>query len=134
LDQYLANRLAESGVFQVVTDATKADAVFSDRLGETLEQKLRELNPAPAPPPKEEKKEGDKKEEDKKETEARTDDRNYRPPSTFSRGKGNIFLVDRKSGNVVWSHFEKPRSFTPEELSRTAQRIVQELKRDMGAK
>jgi hypothetical protein len=135
LDQYLANRLTESGVFQVVTDPMKADAIFSDRLGETLEQRLRDFNP---PPPKEEKKDADKKEEDKKEVEKKDsglikDDRT-RPVSSFSRGKGNIFLVDRKSGNLVWSHFEKPRNFTPEELSRTAQRIVQELKRDMGAK
>jgi hypothetical protein len=134
LDQYLANRVTEWGVFQVVTDASKADAVFSDRLGESMEKKLRELNPPPPEPVAKPDKPAasDKKDDEKKEAEPKTE--NVRPQSSFARGKGNIFLIDRKSGNVVWSHFQKPRNAAPEELDRTARQIVQELKRDLGAK
>ncbi len=37
MDQYLANRLTSLGLFQVVTDPKKADAVFTDRIGEAFE-------------------------------------------------------------------------------------------------
>jgi hypothetical protein len=54
-DQFLANRLTNLGVFQVVTDPKKADAVLTDRLGEAFESRFLELYPeakpvAPAPP------------------------------------------------------------------------------------
>ena len=99
-----------------------------------MERKLRELNP---PPPETVAKSdkpaaSDKKDDEKKEAEPKTE--NVRPQSSFARGKGNIFLIDRRSGNVVWSHFQKPRNAAPEELDRTARQIVQELKRDLGAK
>ena len=62
MEQYLANRLTGLGVFQVVTDPKKADAIFTDRIGEAFEAKQTEwfpekpLKPAsdqtapPAPP------------------------------------------------------------------------------------
>ena len=43
LDQYVANRLAASGVFHVTTDPKKADAIFTDKLGEACEQRLDSL-------------------------------------------------------------------------------------------
>ena len=57
LDQFLASRLTEDHVFQVVTDPKQADAVFTDQIGEGFETKLEELFPPPetakpAPPPK----------------------------------------------------------------------------------
>ena len=36
LDQYLANRLTDDHIFQVVTDPKQADAVFTDRIGEAF--------------------------------------------------------------------------------------------------
>jgi hypothetical protein len=45
IDQYLANRLTNLGVFQVVTDPKKADAVFTDQLGESFERRLGEWFP-----------------------------------------------------------------------------------------
>jgi hypothetical protein len=47
LDQYLANQLARSGAVRVVIDPAKADAVFTDRLGDALEQRLNAMYPAP---------------------------------------------------------------------------------------
>src|ERR1700688_2197854 len=49
LDQYLASRLASGDVFRVVTDPQQADALFTEQLGATFEQKLTELYPAPKP-------------------------------------------------------------------------------------
>jgi len=43
LDQYLAVQLTSGSVLQVVTDPQKADAIFTDHLGESLEQTLAEL-------------------------------------------------------------------------------------------
>src|SRR5437870_1112001 len=78
LDQYLANRLTSAGVFRVVTDPKLADAVFTDQLGASFEQKLAELY-APAA--------SDTENEDEKPR---------RHVSSFGRGKGTVFLVDLK--------------------------------------
>jgi len=62
MDQYLANRLTGLGVFQVVTDPQKADAIFTDGIGAAFESRLADLFPqkpvkqasdemAPAAPP-----------------------------------------------------------------------------------
>jgi hypothetical protein len=48
LDQYLANELVRSGVVRVVLDPAKADAVFTDRVGDAVEQKLNAMYPPPA--------------------------------------------------------------------------------------
>ena len=45
MEQYLANRLTGLGVFQVVTDPRKADAIFTDGIGAGLENRLAELFP-----------------------------------------------------------------------------------------
>ncbi len=114
LDQYLANRLSASGVFQVVADPRKADAILTDRLGEAFERRLDELL-ATAP---------DK--DDKNNTLEQSDRRVV--VSTFGKGKGNIFLVETASRSVVWSAYELPKNTTPGELDRIARRLVERLK------
>src|SRR5580658_2894182 len=47
LDQFIANRLTRMHVLQVVTDPAKADAVFTDDVGATLEGRLKDLYPPP---------------------------------------------------------------------------------------
>ena len=49
LDQYLANRLTNEHVFQVVTDPKLADAVFSDRVGDGSGTSWRPSRPLPSP-------------------------------------------------------------------------------------
>src|ERR1700677_3903765 len=49
LDQFLANRLTNGGVFRVVTDPKLADAVLTDHIGETFEAQLEEMIPDPEP-------------------------------------------------------------------------------------
>lgn len=54
--------------------------------------------------------------------------------STFARGKGTIFPVSGKSRTVLWSVYEHPKNTQPSELDRTAQRIVDRLKRELKPK
>ncbi len=53
MDQYLANQITNSGIFEVVTDPKKADAIVTDNVGEAFQNKLDDLYPPPAPPKKE---------------------------------------------------------------------------------
>ena len=122
MDQYLANRLTTMGVFQVVTDPQKADAIITDRLGEPFEAKLKELYPPPpppAPPPPLRRRTirltrtvrpvtSDKTAKDDKDKTEDDGERIARVGS-FNRGRGNIFIVDRKSKNVIWSIYERPK-------------------------
>jgi len=135
LDQYLANRLTSEHIFLVVTDPKLADAVFTDRIGTAFEEKLADLlasstpaQPAPTQPAS---------------TEASSP--SARPPiidtvnklsspaanSSFGRGKGTIFLVDRKSKQVIWSVYEPPRGSAGQQLDKGALDIVSRLKRDL---
>ena len=118
MDQFLANRLTTLGVFQVVTDPQRADALITDRIGESFQDKLEELYPSPKPVLKDEKK----------------DDMSAAPiphVSSFNTGKGNFFIVDRRSRNVLWSIYERPKNSTPSELTKTAEKVVKRLKDDL---
>jgi hypothetical protein len=130
MDQFLANQITASGVFQVVTDPKKADAIITDRLGEFFETKFAELYPPPAPaaPPPDEAKKSDEKKSglDLGGGASRV--------ASGSRGKGNLFIVDRKSRSVLWSIFEPPKDSTPAELSKTAGKVVKRLKLDLTDK
>ena len=153
LDQFIANRLTRMHVLQVVTDPAKADTVFTDQVGATLEGKLNDLYP---PPPSPEAQEAAKEKEAAKEAAAK--EKAERPgtsaaqaaPSLLSdtvnkaeqagmmgvsgRGRGTLFLVDVKSRQVLWSVFEKPKNSSPHELDHTAERVVKQLKQDLSAK
>ena len=134
LDQFLASRLTEDHIFQVVTDPKQADAVFTDQIGEGFEIKLEDLFPSPdakpAPPPKEDK-EG--------ETNPLLGDTvnklsNPASASSFGRARGTIFLVEAKSRRVIWSVFEPAKSGAPKDLDRTASDIVNRLKHQLKGK
>lgn len=121
LDQYLANALTTGGVLQVVTDPQKADAVFTDRVGETFERQMTALYP----PPKEKEKEEDEEESAEKAKPVQVSDA---PISSFSRGKGNVFLVSRKTRNVVWSINAQPKNSSAKEMDRLAAHIAKRIK------
>jgi hypothetical protein len=135
LDQYIADRLTADHIFHVVTDPKRADAVFTDQIGTAFERRLTELYP-PEPLPEPEKSKDKVSEESKKESESgpvgeKLGERTAVPTSTFSRGKGNVFLVDLKSRRVIWSVYERPKRTVPDELHRVSARIVNALKRDL---
>ena len=144
LDQYLVNRLTNGHVFQVVTDPKLAATFLTDRVGESLQAKLEEIFPPPAPekpaPAAEKEPKADKADKDKEppSNSLVTDTVNKLATpganSSFSRGKGTVFLVDAKSRQVVWSVYDLPKGSSAKELDRTASDIVSRLKRDLKGK
>jgi hypothetical protein len=147
LDQYLANRLTNDHVFQVVTDPKRADTFLTDRIGESLQSKLEEIFPPPAPEkaapaekpaPEAEKKPAAQKDKGSPSNPLLADTVNkLASPATsgsFGRAKGTVFLVDAKSRQVVWSVYALPKGSSARELDRTASDIVSRLKRDLKGK
>ncbi len=152
MDQYLANRLANSHILQVVTDPKKADAFFTDRIGDAFQAQMDVIFPPPVPA-------DDKAEAGEKTTRKAADKTDVKKPaaedtqspansvpmfgptvnklsnpalmSSFARNKGTIFLVDAKSREVLWSVYDPPKSFDSKELDRTANDIVSRLKKDL---
>ena len=138
LDQYLANHLTQNRVFEVVTDPALADAVLSDRIGPAFEQALAELYPPPPPPEPPVEKEAEKT--DTKPAAAEATSIGAASPSgpmyrlrgsSFSRGRGNVFIVDRKTKRVLWSDFHSPRNSQPQEIDYTADKFVDRLAKDL---
>jgi hypothetical protein len=132
-EQYLANQLTEQGVLRVVTDPVKADVLLTDEIGLRFEQRLEELYP---PPPEEEEEKEEEVEESNEETGpgvvgvVKSEEK--RPVSSFSRGRGNVFLVERQTGNVLWSIYHQRKNSTPKSLNKAAEKVVNELRGSMG--
>jgi hypothetical protein len=149
LDQHIANRLTREHVVEVVADSARADALLTDRLGGSLEYQLEKLHPTPKPPDESAKSESDSDDKDADDASDKGDDKNSTkgrraprmmaeagPPrgNAFGGGKGTLFLVDTHSRNVLWSVYEKPKNTSPDELDRTAKRVVTRLKQDLAGK
>jgi hypothetical protein len=136
MDQYLANRLTNDHVFRVVTDPKLADAFFSDRLGEAFQQQLDAALPKPEPPKPDKpvEKPADSSHSSRAPLFGDTVNKLDNPAmnSSFGRGKGNVFLVDAKSHQVVWSTFDPPKDDTSKQLDRTASDIVNRIKKDLN--
>lgn len=145
VDQYLAHRLTQAGVFRVVTDPKAADAIFTENVGPGFEDKMKELYPPPAETGTEAAKAGADSAKDAAKDGQSTapllrdlkDDKDsrdaFRPKvSPWARGKGTLFLVSRQSHAVIWSAFDKPKDFQPRTLDQTAETVVKRLKKDLG--
>lgn len=146
MDQFLANELTKLHVFEVVTDPQKADAVLTDHVGQAFESQLNDLYPPPKPPVAA--KDAGKKDADKTDDEKSADDGKTAPKdqlgdvdlsgfshtSSFGRGRGNFFIVDRGTRAVLWSVYERPKDNTPAQLDKTAEKVVKHLKNDMTDK
>jgi hypothetical protein len=135
LDQYLANRITNEHLFQVVTDPKLADAVFTDRIGDAFRSQMDSLVPTstPAPPPPDAAKK-DVRVNDPTAMMTDTVNKLGDPSlnSSFGRGKGTIFLVDTKGKQVVWSVYDPPKSSRGNDLDRTALDMVNRLKKDLN--
>ena len=116
LDQHLAVSLTTGNVLQVVTDPEKADAIFTDTIGASFEDRLAELFASSKP------------KDDKTDT--------YTRPTMqpLSRGKGDIFLVDRKSHVVLWSMYAAPKSAASDDMNRLASKIAAQVQKDRKGK
>jgi hypothetical protein len=123
LDQYLAAQLTAGSVLQVVTNPQKADAVLTDHLGQSFEETLADLySTKPA---------ASDKSADKTDDTAPTF---ARSGMQGQRGRGNIFLVNRKTHDVLWSFYESPGDKTPNGMRRTASKISSKLAQSIKAK
>ena len=123
LDQFLAIRLTRGAILQVVTDPQKADAVLSDHIGSVLEDKMNALYG-------EQKADKDKDGKDKEKDKSPS----FVPPGGGARSKGAIFLVDRRTRNVVWSDYVRPKNSQADELNHVADRIAAQLEKDRKPK
>ena len=121
LDQYLAAQLTTASVLQVVTDPQKADAVLTDHVGQSFEQTLADLYSNKS----------NDKSADKTEDTSQTFTRSGRQGQN---GRGNIFLVNRKTHDVMWSFFEAPGDKTPNGMKRTAAKISAKLAQSIKGK
>jgi len=113
LDQFLAVHLSGSGTYRVVTDPQQATLVLTDRIGDNLEQALKEMAAVPL------------SKSGKEDTSADTFTRPRMQPLTHSRG--TLFLVDRASHQVLWSTFEEQKTSDPKTLDRAAKKIVERM-------
>jgi hypothetical protein len=131
MDQYLANKLTNDHVFRVVTDPKLADAFFSDRVGEAFQS---QVDIALKPPPKEEPKSAGTTRSGTSSMFSDPVNKLDNPSlsSSFGRGQGNVFLVDAKSRQVVWSTYDPPRDDTNKQLDRAASDIVNRIKKDLN--
>jgi hypothetical protein len=132
LDQYLATELIRERVFDVVTDPALADAVLTDRIGAGFEQALAELYPPPPAPPAEEKAAAAPAAEKTVGESMAERPEVARRASSFSRGRGNVYLVDRRTKRVLWSDFRRPKTGRAEEVHRAAGKLVDQLQADLG--
>ena len=125
LDQFLAIRLTKGGILQVVTDPKLADAILSEHIGSGLEDQMKTLygenKPAVDPADKD-------KDKDKTTTSFGG------PMAGGTRSKGAIFMVDRKTRNVIWSDYVRPKNAQPDELNHVADRIAGQLEKDKKVK
>lgn len=134
LDQFLASELTQQGVYTVTADPKEADAILTEAIGETFEHKMNELFPPPKPvkaadAAKEEKKDGNPM------VDALTSDDAASArmgTSTWGRGKGTLFLVDRKTRAVLWSTHGQPKNTRVDKIADHAVRLVRGLKQDIG--
>ncbi|HUI81245.1 MAG TPA: hypothetical protein VLY24_25140 [Bryobacteraceae bacterium] len=140
LDQYLANRLTNEHLFQVVTDPKRADAIFTDRIGESFEERLTDLLPSPepvskpTPPPPPSDETADQPRAHVLPTETVNKLSNPATSGGFGRGKGTVFLVDPKTHEVLWSAYQPSKNSSNTEMDRTASDIVSRLKHALKPK
>lgn len=124
-DQFLSNHIATAKLFRVVTDPRTAGVFLADRIGEPFERKMAELN-------------SQRQDEDKKKSDSRTGGSQKEhefPTASFSSGaaKGNVFLVDARSRQVIWSGYVKPKNSTADELNRTARKVAELMAAELRA-
>jgi hypothetical protein len=124
-DQYLANRLTQGGRFRVVTDPQIADAILTDRIGESFEAYFATLYPPPPP-----EKSGDS---DSDSDRTVRDEGEARPRATrLGQARGNLYLIDRGSRRVIWSDYRRPRNTQPDQLDELAEYFAARLRKQAG--
>jgi hypothetical protein len=97
-------------------------------VGKAFEKRHLELYPPPPPPKAEdEEEEKDSKKRSQSATSMDVKDMKQERTGGFSRGKGTIFLVDRRTKTVLWSAYVRPKSSQPRDLDRAAKTIADRI-------
>lgn len=125
-DLYLASQLTQMGALTVVTDPTLAQYVLSDSVGKGFEDAMEALYPKPKPEEPDEKADDDSKKDgagSMVDAYANT----TRRTSSFARGEGNLFLVNRENSIVVWSTFLDRRDARSDAMNKDATQVVKRL-------
>ena len=126
---FLASRLTQANLLTVVTDASLADYILTDSIGEAFEQSMEELYPKPKPEAPAKAKEDEKKESGGISSMVDAYSTSVRRPSTISRSDGTYFLVDRHSRIVVWSTFFNHRDTRSQSMDKDAAQMVKRLRK-----
>jgi len=138
LDQHLANRITKDHIFRIVADPKLADAIFTDQLGRQFEYRLDHIKrdpppPAPAAAPAQAVSAAALPSTMPATMPSTTASPEAEPhSSSFSRGKGTLFLVDTKSRQVVWSDYRPLKNTSSRELDRTAKHIAVKLTKTLA--
>ena len=122
-DQHLANQLTRDHVFQVVSDPKLADAVFTDNIGAAFEYRLEHINPPAKPAAAATPTPGGTAPGSTAQQDSAPRD------SSFSHGRGTVFLVDAKTKQVIWSQFNKPKDSSPATLEHAAKKLAGDLEK-----
>jgi hypothetical protein len=118
LDQFLANRITNSGSIWVVLDPARADAIMTDRLDEGFWAWLNSRYPLVSKAPAGQ---GD-------DLRAKT------MIEASAKVRGTVFLIDPKSRLVLWSSYAQTRTSSPDALDQVAQRVTKQLTSSLGGK
>ncbi|HZT37571.1 MAG TPA: hypothetical protein VFA28_06720, partial [Bryobacteraceae bacterium] len=94
--------------------------IFTDKIGQSFEEKMEELYPPPAPP---------KSEENGGEKDPWGEP--IQKLSSVSKARGTVFLVDRQSRNVIWSIYSPVGRTRPDDVDRRASEIARKLQKDL---
>lgn len=131
LDQFLAEQVTTEGVFDVVIDPKRAQAILTDRVSSKFLEGMEELFPSP-----EEIAEAKKGAEEDANDAAAALAGAYRPERSpihsSSRARGAVFLVDITSREVLWSTFLEDDDTTAKAMHKQAQLIVRRLKKQLA--
>ena len=134
MDQYLASHLTSERVWWIATDPKNVDAILTDHIGDDFLAQLDQLYPPPEPvkktPPE---KDAKVEKADPTNPMLPIDTETKLPPvhSTFGNGKGMLFLVDRKSRQVLWSVYAPPKGFASNDMDKAAADVVARLRKEL---
>ena len=112
LDYYLASQITSSRVLRVVVAPEKAESVLTDKVDDAF-RTWSKLHFGGVVPP--------------------------RPPATYQRARsspnpGTLFLVDPKTGIVLWSTYEPVHRTSPSALDQVAAQVARRLQNSLHPK
>lgn len=123
LHQYLAHQLTNGQVLVVATDPLRADAILTDRVGKEFEEEMEKIYPAREDPNAEAESTAGSPGEVKGDRQ---------PDSTWGRGRGTVFLVDRPTRNILWAHYAPSASSRSQDMESAAKKIAGKLRDDLA--